>query len=293
MSQEAERKQGKNIYEGKSASGKDRFLDQALEAQSCNHSSSISELEEVNEVNENQQKIIAKLKEKLNEVNKVNENQQKIIAKLKEKVNEVNKVNENQQKIIAKLKEKVNEVNKVNENQQKIIAKLKEKVNELNEVKKNDQKRIAKLKVKLKEAERNISKDLWLYGLQEEEGENLKERVIAICSAVAPVAAGDFPLHIDIVQRVGKKSKGKNRSVIMRFTEKSTKELLLTTSNSSEFHRSSHLKFAEVLTAQDIEMRNRLWPQVEAARKEGKNAFFVGVKATINGKEIREYSDDY
>ncbi len=66
---------------------------------------------------------------------------------------------------------------------------------------------------------------------------------------MAPEAAGDFPLHIDTVQRVGKKNEGKNRPVIIRFTEKSTKELLLTTSKSSEFHRSSSLKFAEDLTA--------------------------------------------
>ncbi len=60
MSQLTEREQGENTDEGKSGSGKDRFDDQALEAQSC--TDSISELE--GEVNENQQKTISDLEEK-------------------------------------------------------------------------------------------------------------------------------------------------------------------------------------------------------------------------------------
>ncbi len=285
MSQLTEREQGENTDEGKSGSGKDRFDDQALEAQSC--TDSISELE--GEVNENQQKTISDLEEK---VNKVNENQQKIISELEEKV----KVNENQQKIISDLEEKVNKVSenqqkriseleekvKVNENHQKIISKLEEKV----KVNENQQKRISKLEEKVNEAERKMN--LWLYGLQEEEGENVKRRVIEICRTVVPGAAYIFPLHIDTVQRIGKKGEGKVRPVIIRFIARSTKELLWKTSNSSEFHRSSSLKFAEDLTVEDKDTRIRLWPVIEAARKEGKIAYFAGATAIIAGKEIRE-----
>ncbi len=53
--------------------------------------------------------------------------------------------------------------------------------------------------------------NLWLYGLQEEEGENVKRRVIDICRNVVPGAAYIFPLHIDTVQRIGKKGEGKVR----------------------------------------------------------------------------------
>ncbi len=112
--------------------------------------------------------------------------------------------------------------------------------------------------------------------------------MIDICCSVAPKAACDFTDHIDIVHHVGKKSEGKNQPVILSFTERSTKELLLTTSYSSEYHRSSPLRFKDVLTAEDIDTRNRLWPQIEAARKKGKKAFFIGAKAIINGKEISE-----
>ncbi len=319
MSQLTEREQRENTDEGKSVSGKDCFDDQALETQSC--TDSISELEE--EVNENQQKTISDLEE---EVNKVSENQQKIISDLEEEVNEnqqktisdleeeVNKVNQNQQKTISDLEEKVNKVSenqqkiisdleekvKVNENQQKRISDLEEKVNKVSEnqqkrisdleekvkVNENQQKIISKLEEKLNEAERKMN--LWLYGLQEQEGENVKRRVIDICRKVAPWAANIFPLHIDTVQRIGKKGEGKVRPVIIRFIARSTKELLWKTSNTSEFYLSSSLKFAEDLTLEDKDTRIRLWPLIEAARKQGKIAFFAGASAIINGKEIRE-----
>ncbi len=121
----------------------------------------------------------------------------------------------------------------------KNITKNSELQEKLNEVIENQQKRISELEKQVKQAEWN----LWLYGLQEKGGENLKERVIAICSAVVPEAADNFTRHIETVQRIGKKCEGKVRPVIIRFTEKSTKELLLKTSSS--------LKFAEDGTAKD------------------------------------------
>ncbi len=200
-----------------------------------------------------------------------------IISELGEEVNELN---ENQQETISDLEE---EVNKVIDNQQKRISDLEEKVNKVID---NQQKRISKLEEKVNEAERKLN--LWLYGLQEQEGENVKRRVIDICRNVVPGAAYIFPLHIDTVQRIGKKGEGKVRPVIIRFIARSTKELLWKTSKSSEFHRSSSLKFAEDLTLEDKDTRFRLWPLIEAARKEGKIAYFAGAKAIIDGKEIRE-----
>lgn len=45
--------------------------------------------------------------------------------------------------------------------------------------------------------------------------------------------------------------------------------------------------FGEDLTSRDKETRNKLWPHIETARKEGKKAFFRGAKAIIDGKELR------
>lgn len=51
----------------------------------------------------------------------------------------------------------------------------------------------------------------------------------------------------------------------------------------SENLTSRKLRFGEDLTTKDKETRNRL----DAARKEGKKAFFVGAKALIDGRELR------
>ncbi|KAI2655011.1 Ribosomal RNA large subunit methyltransferase H [Labeo rohita] len=47
-----------------------------------------------------------------------------------------------------------------------------------------------------------------------------------------------------------------------------------------------HLRFAEDLSPEDRERRNKLWPLVEKARQQGCRAYFVGPKAYIDGKEL-------
>lgn len=55
----------------------------------------------------------------------------------------------------------------------------------------------------------------------------------------------------------------------------------------SEYFASWKLRFGEDLTTKDKETRNRLWPHINAARKEGKKAFFVRAKALIDGRELK------
>ncbi len=285
--------------EGKSGSGKDDLVNNpVLEAQSDDQSISCpvpcsgalsEDMQDVKKDMVNRKINKEELEGEVNEVNKEQENQQKTISDLKEELNKVNKEKENQQKTISDLKEELNKVNKEKENQQKTISDLKEELNKVNKEKENQQKTISDLKKKLEEAERNTREwNLWLYRLKEEEPDNLKKRVFDICCSVAPKAAPDFDKHIDIVLRVGQKTEGKTRPIIMSFKERSTKELLLTASYSSKYLFSSPLQFKDVLTAGDIKTRNRLWPLIEAARKEGKKAFFIGAKALIDGKKISE-----
>lgn len=54
----------------------------------------------------------------------------------------------------------------------------------------------------------------------------------------------------------------------------------------SNFLKEKKLRFAEDLMAVDRETRSQLWPSVEAARKEGRRAYFVGSRAFVDGKEI-------
>lgn len=165
---------------------------------------------------------------------------------------------------------------------------IKKDVVTVKEVNEEHQKRILELEERVNEAERYQRRwNLRLYGLTEQEGENVKQRAIDICRAVVPEAADNFLHHIDIVHRVGRKTAEKVRPVILRFTARSTKELLWKNSKGSEYLHSRKLRFAEDLTTKDKDTRNRLWPQIDAARKQGKKAFFVGAKAIIDGKEIR------
>ena len=47
----------------------------------------------------------------------------------------------------------------------------------------------------------------------------------------------------------------------------------------NDYLKKNNLRFKEDLTAFDKEARNRLWPMIERAKKEGKSAYFAGAKA--------------
>ncbi len=281
MSQLTEREQGGNTDEGKSGLGEDRLVnlvdDPGLKVQSCS-STVLPRTEPCTpdptksnppNLSEAEKYILQTLEEKMNRTIE--------ILLLKQIRESMQGLSENMQNV----KKDFDNIKGLNEDQQKIISKLEEKLNEVNE---NQQKRITKLEEKLSEDERN----LWLYDLPEQEAENLKARVIAICTNIVPWPAREFRHHIDIVQRVGKRSEVKHRPVIIRFIVRSTKELLWETYKRSEHHLFRGVKFAEELTAKEKDTRVRLWPLIEAARKEGKKAFFVGAKVIIDGKEISE-----
>lgn len=97
---------------------------------------------------------------------------------------------------------------------------------------------------------------------------------------------GDISLQdIDICHRLGPKQDGRIRPIIIRFLSRSSKELVWK-SRYSDFLTSRKLHFKLDLTAKDKEIRNAKWPMVEEARKQQKKAFFIGVKAYIDGKII-------
>ena len=128
--------------------------------------------------------------------------------------------------------------------------------------------------------------NLRLYGLPEQEGEDVKQRVVDICSTILPNAGEDLRFHIDVSHRIVRRDGGKTRPVITRFTSRSTKEMLWKCAKESEFLKIKKLKFGEDLTTKDKEARNKLWPRIEEPRKQGKKAF-VGARAFVDGKEIR------
>lgn len=151
------------------------------------------------------------------------------------------------------------------------------------------EKKIYELQCKLNEAERYKRRwNLRLYGLAEQEGEDIKKKVIDICCSVLPEAKEKLHSVIDVVHRLGRRNGDQNpRATIMLFTSRSTKELLWKKAKKCEFLKNKKLRFGEDLTTMDKDTRNQLWPQVQAARKEGRTAYFVGARAFVEGKEIR------
>lgn len=100
--------------------------------------------------------------------------------------------------------------------------------------------------------------------------------------------------NIDIVHRLGKYqgSQNRQRTTIIRFTNRSMRDLLWRVAKKSEYLQNNRLRFTEDLTTEDKAMRNKLWPMIEAARKNGKKAHFAGTCVIIDGKETRPENVD-
>lgn len=82
--------------------------------------------------------------------------------------------------------------------------------------------------------------------------------MIKICQAILPEDKKQLPEVIDTTHRLGTKNAKEPRSIMIQF--------------SSWVHRAAVWLW--------------LWPAVEAARKEGKMAFFVGGRGFTEYKEI-------
>ncbi|KAK7915456.1 hypothetical protein WMY93_011217 [Mugilogobius chulae] len=150
------------------------------------------------------------------------------------------------------------------------------------------EKKIAYLEEKSNENERYMRRwNLRLYGLPEEEGENVKKRMTDICCTVAPDAGETLHLFIDICHRLGRKQDNMTRPVIIRFVSRTMRDHIWRRSKDAEILKTRKLRFKEDLTSTDKAIRSLLWPKIEEARKQGKRAFFVGPKGYIDGKEIR------
>lgn len=170
----------------------------------------------------------------------------------------------------------------------KKIQDMKTDVTTVKKVTTDHERRISELEDKVNDAECYQRRwNLGLYGLTEQEGEYVKQCVIDICRAVVPEAGDLLRFHINVSHRVGRRTGDKVRPVITRFTSRSTKELAWKSAKGSEYLMSTKLRFGEDLTIKDKETRNRLWPHIEAARKEGTKAFFIWAKSIIDGKELR------
>lgn len=170
----------------------------------------------------------------------------------------------------------------------KDIQEVIQKIQTIEETTTAHEGRIALLEEKLNDMERQHRRqNLRLHGLSEMEGEDVKKRIINICNMIFPDAVNDMPYNVDIAHRLGRRQENKTRPVIIRFASRSFRDDTWRASKELQTLREMKLTFSEELTQKPKETRSRLWPYVDAARKEQKKAFFVGAKAIIDGKEFK------
>ncbi|CAK6980759.1 uncharacterized protein LOC121643932 [Scomber scombrus] len=130
---------------------------------------------------------------------------------------------------------------------------------------------ITELQLKLNETERYGRRwNLRLHGVPEGNPEDIKAKVINICCAMVPGSQQKIKDDIDIVHRLGRYQGTctRPRTTIIRFTNRSTRDLLWRTAKNSEYLKNNKLRFAEDLTADDKAIRNKLWTMTEAEKKE-------------------------
>ncbi len=146
--------------------------------------------------------------------------------------------------------------------------------------------KISELEQKLNETERYQRRwNLRLYGIPEQSDENIKLKVSNICAAVVSDSSVAIQDDIDIAHHLGKLD-NRPRPVIIHFVRRSTRDLVWRQAKHSNYLRNHKLRFTEDLTQADRMLRMKLWPLVEAARKEGKRALFVGGRAFVDGKAV-------
>lgn len=165
---------------------------------------------------------------------------------------------------------------------------VKGKVAQVEQLYHEEKKRIGVLETRITDLERYSRRwNLRLNGIPETvENQQIRLEVIKICQAVLPEDKKRLPEVIDTVHRLGTKNPKGPRSVIIQFSSRVHRGAVWAAAKNSRYLRDHGLRFAEDLCQIDRENRKKLWPVVEAARKEGKVAFFVGGRCFIENKEI-------
>ena len=151
-------------------------------------------------------------------------------------------------------------------------------------VKKLD-KSIEELKEKTEEGERYSRRwNLRLLNLPEKVNENVREEVMKILSQITPDDKSKLGFLIDTVHRVGRPRDDKTpRPIIIQFNMRTFRYKIWKDSRNAEIMKNLNLRVAEDLTRSERECRNKLWPLVEQARKDGKKTRWQGPVAFIDG----------
>lgn len=174
------------------------------------------------------------------------------------------------------------------------ILKMTEQMNKMETRVKNNEDKvkemsagISMLNKKSEEPERYSRRwNLRVQGLRETPGEKVREDVMKLFAVLAPEDKEKLGFLVDTVHRVGVLRDNGIRPIIVQFTMRSFRDKIWLVSKNSGVLKDRKLMIKEDLTQVDKEERRKLWPLVEAARKDGKRAGFRGTDAYIEGKKV-------
>lgn len=168
------------------------------------------------------------------------------------------------------------------------VKECKGKINELERCNDRLSKENVELKERIREQERyKMRWCLKLRGLSERKDENVRADVIQLFSEIAPdMERQQLEEAVDIVHRVGRNEDNRSRHVVVLFVRRFVKEELWRRCKDSRVCREKGVRLAEMLPREDREAREKLWPQIEQARRDGKRAYFRGPHGYIEGRQI-------
>lgn len=193
--------------------------------------------------------------------------------------------------LLAKIESNAKSIEDVNEKLQCLFTDMEEMKETVQNVKQDSvemEKRIKAFENKVNDLEAHQRRwNLRLHGVREVQGENVRKIMTDICGTVVPEIASILHISIDTCHRLGVREEGRTRPIIIRFTSRDVANQIWKAAKASDFLQERRLRFSQDLTTRDKETRALLWPQVEAARKAGIKAFFVGAKAIIDGKVVK------
>lgn len=151
--------------------------------------------------------------------------------------------------------------------------------------------RLSEQRTKIEEAERYSRRwNLRLLNLVEksnETTEDLRQQVYHLFSSLIPADETKMEFLVDTIHRVGIQRKdGSPRPVLIQFGLRTYRQKIWKASLKAKVLIDKGLRVTEDLTFWERQCRNKLWPLVDRARKEGKKTSWRGPDVIIEGKKI-------
>lgn len=130
--------------------------------------------------------------------------------------------------------------------------------------------------------------NLRVAGIQEQRGEDVRKILIDLFGKVSPGIADQLIYTLDVAHRLGPRSEGarSSRRIIVQFLSRNVRDQIWRDARTAAVLKDRKIRIFEDLTQSPKDARNKLWPLVERARKEGKRAGFRGPFAYVDGKRI-------